>query len=83
MTSIEWLDEKLQNTMYVQYGYINGIRKIVIPLEDYMKFKKEAKEMHYKELMNSMQRGMEIQQKYNSRKGFRERNNLSNDKTNG
>ena len=43
----------------------------------------KAKEMHYKEIMDSMQRGMEIQQKYNSRKGFRERNNLLNDKTNG
>jgi hypothetical protein len=40
-------------------------------------------EMYYKELMDSMQKGMEIQQKYNSRKGFRERNNLLNDKTNG
>jgi len=43
----------------------------------------QAKEMHYKELMDSMQKGMEIQKKYNSRKGFRERNNLLNDKTNG
>jgi hypothetical protein len=43
----------------------------------------QAKEMHYKELMDSMQKGMEIQQKYNKRKGFRERNNLLNDKKNG
>jgi len=68
MKSIEWLIEKL--------GWNNrsdAINRIV----------DEAKEMHYKELMDSMQRGMEIQQKYNSRKGFRERNNLLNDKTNG
>jgi hypothetical protein len=50
MTSIEWLDEKLQDTMFIQYGYSDGVRKIVIPLEDYMRLKQEAKEMHKAEL---------------------------------
>jgi hypothetical protein len=36
----------------------------------------KAKEMHYKELMDSMQRGMELQDKENNRIGFRERNGL-------
>jgi hypothetical protein len=36
----------------------------------------QAKEMHYKELMGSMQKGMELQEKENSRIGFRERNGL-------
>ena len=36
----------------------------------------KAKGMHYKELMDSMQRGMELQEKENNRIGFRERNGL-------
>ena len=41
-TAVEWLDKQLQNIMFVQYGYSDGIRKIVIPLGDYMNFKKQA-----------------------------------------
>jgi hypothetical protein len=44
-TAVEWLDKQLQNIMFVQYGYSDGIRKIVIPLEDYMNFKKLALQM--------------------------------------
>lgn len=44
MTSIEWLDEQLQDTMHIQYGYSNGLRKIVIPIDEYMKLKQIAKE---------------------------------------
>jgi len=54
MTSaVQWLDEKLQDKMFVEYGYINGIRKVVIPLEDYMKFKKEALEMEKKQIIDA------------------------------
>lgn len=42
MTSIEWLDEQLQDTMHIQYGYSDGVRKIVIPIDEYMRLKKEA-----------------------------------------
>ena len=42
MTAVNWLDEQLQDTMHIQYGYIDGVRKVVIPLEDYMRLKQEA-----------------------------------------
>jgi peptidyl-tRNA hydrolase len=45
MTSIEWLDEQLQDTMHIQYGYSDGVRKIVIPIDEYMRLKQIAKEM--------------------------------------
>jgi hypothetical protein len=70
MTSIDWLIEQL----YPAIKLDSKIIKMLIL---------QAKKNYRKELMDSMQRGMEIQQKYNSRKGFRERNNLLNDKTNG
>jgi hypothetical protein len=60
MTSIEWLIEKVLD---------NGIG---LPKE----WREQAKEMHYKELMESMQSGMELQEKENNRIGFRERNGL-------
>jgi len=46
MTSIEWLDEQLQDTMHIQYGYSDGVRKIVIPIDEYMRLKQIAKEMN-------------------------------------
>lgn len=49
MTSIEWLDEQLQDTMHIQYGYSDGVRKIVIPIDEYMRLKQIAKEMHKQE----------------------------------
>lgn len=52
-TAVEWLDEKLQDTMYIQYGYVNGVRKVVMPLEDYMKFKKEALELEKEQLTDA------------------------------
>lgn len=56
-TSIEWLDEKLQDTMYIQYGYYNGVRKITIPLEDYMKFKQEANKMFEQQIIDAHNQG--------------------------
>lgn len=44
-TSVEWFDEQLQDKMYVQYGYADGVRKIVIPIEDYMKLKQQTIQM--------------------------------------
>ena len=56
-TSIEWLDEKLQDTMYIQYGYYNGVRKITIPLEDYMKLKQEANKMFEQQIIDAHNQG--------------------------
>ncbi len=53
MTSVQWLDEKLQDIMYIQYGYVNGVRKVVMPIEDYMKFKQEAKEMEKQQIIDA------------------------------
>jgi hypothetical protein len=75
MTSIVWLKKQLED-----FGFNSHL---CLDWNTFDKLCEQAKKMHYKELMDSMQKGMEIQQKYNSRKGFRERNNLSNDKTNG
>jgi len=43
--AVQWFDEQLQDKMYVQYGYSDGVRKIVIPIEDYMKLKQQALQM--------------------------------------
>ena len=50
LTAIEWLDEQLQDKMYVQYGYGTGIRKIVIPIEEYIYFKQQAKAMEKQQI---------------------------------
>ena len=57
MTAVEWLDEKLQDIMFVQYGYINGVRKVVMPLEDYMKFKQEALELEKEQITDAYYMG--------------------------
>jgi len=62
MTSIEYLVNVVQSCIAPNY-----IPKEII---------EQAKEMHYKELMESMQKGMELQEKENNRIGFRERNGL-------
>jgi len=62
MTSIEYLVNVVQSCIAPNY-----IPKEII---------EQAKEMHYKELMGSMQKGMELQEKENNRIGFRERNGL-------
>jgi hypothetical protein len=65
MTSIEWLRNELVNNENIRWRGTN----INVLIE-------QAKEMHHKELMGSMQRGMEMQEKENNRIGFRERNGL-------
>ena len=57
MTAVEWLDEKLQDTMFIQYGYVNGVRKVVMPLEDYMKFKQEALELEKEQITDAYYMG--------------------------
>jgi hypothetical protein len=60
MTSIEWLIEQCPRIEMITSSELI----------------EQAKEMHYKELMDSMHRGMELQEKQNNRIGFRERNGL-------
>lgn len=62
MTSIEYLFNELWETPKDKLTWHSILEK--------------TKEMHYKELMDSMQRGMELQEKENNRIGFRERNGL-------
>ena len=67
LNSIEWLWEQIDGI--IPYQDINTSQLFNGVLE-------QAKEMHYKELMGSMQKGMELQEKENTRIGFRERNGL-------
>ena len=53
MTAVNWLDEQLQDTMYFVYGYTDGVRKVTIPLEDYMKFKQEALELEKEQIKDA------------------------------
>lgn len=73
MTSIDYLVRCISE---LEYAYVTK----QIDSETYGKYYREdidtAKEMHHKELMESMQKGMELQEKENNRIGFRERNGL-------
>lgn len=53
MTAVQWLDEQLQDTMYFVYGYTDGVRKVTIPLEDYMRLKQEALEMEKEQIIDA------------------------------
>ena len=68
-TAVNWLDEQLQDTMYFVYGYTDGVRKVTIPLEDYMKFKQEALELEKEQIIdarNDMQKScIELANKIN------------------
>ena len=57
MTAVQWLDEQLQDTMYFVYGYTDGVRKVTIPLEDYMRLKQEALEMEKEQITNAYYMG--------------------------
>ena len=54
MTAVNWLDEQLQDKMYFVYGYTDGVRKVTIPLEDYMKFKQEALELEKQQIIDAV-----------------------------
>lgn len=57
MTAVEWLDEQLQDKMYFVYGYTDGVRKVTIPLEDYMRLKQEALEMEKQQIIDAYRIG--------------------------
>ena len=57
MTAVEWLDEQLQDTMYFVYGYTDGVRKVTIPLEDYMRLKQEAIELEKQQIIDAHKSG--------------------------
>lgn len=52
-TAVEWLDEQLQDKMFIEYGYSNGVRKIVISIDAYMELKQQAKEMEKEQIINA------------------------------
>jgi len=56
-TAVEWLDKQLQDKMYVQYGYGTGIRKIVIPIDEYIYFKQQAKQMEKEQIIKAHKLG--------------------------
>ena len=61
MTAVNWLDEQLQDTMSFQYGFIDGVRKVIIPLEDYMKLKQEAIELEKQQIIDAWHKGYDNQ----------------------
>ena len=63
-TAIEWLDENLQDTMYIQYGYSDGVRKIIIPIDEYMKLKQQAKEMEKNQIVDAHIEGQRVFDNY-------------------
>lgn len=56
-TAVEWLDEKLQDTMYFVYGYTDGVRKVTILLEDYMRLKQEAIKLEKQQIIDAYANG--------------------------
>ena len=64
MTSIEWLDEQLQDTMHIQYGYSDGVRKIVIPIDEYMKLKQIAKIKEKEQILDAHIEGQRVFDNY-------------------
>ena len=62
MTSIEWLFDELWNMDKDKFAWHHKLE--------------QAKKMHYKEMMDKMQRGMELQEAASSKPTFRERNGL-------
>jgi hypothetical protein len=60
VTAVEWFDEQLQDKMFVQYGYSDGLRKIVIPIDAYMELKKQAKAVEKKQIEIAFSDGQKI-----------------------
>lgn len=56
-SAVEWLDEQLQDIMNIEYGVIDGVRKVVIPLEDYMILKQQAKAMEKEQIIDAFDYG--------------------------
>jgi peptidyl-tRNA hydrolase len=57
VTAVEWLYEKIQDKMYIQYGYSDGVRKIVIPIEKVFEFIAKAKQMEKEQIINALDLG--------------------------
>lgn len=76
-TSTEWLIDKLDklDTELLINKLENKFSRRFYELTK-NQIIEQAKEMHHKEIMDSMQKGMELQEKENNRIGFRERNGL-------
>ena len=49
-TAVEWLDVQIQDKIFIEYGYGTGIKKIVIPVDYYMEFIKQAKQMEKEQI---------------------------------
>lgn len=69
-SAVEWLESRI---------------KVLIPedIGSQLMFKSniaKAKEMEYKQTMDAIQKGMELEQKYSSKPSFRERNGLTTPK---
>ena len=62
-TAVEWLDAQLQDTMFIQYAYSNGLRKIVISIDVYMKLMQKAKEMESSQTDSEYKKGWEEAEK--------------------
>ena len=58
-TAVEWLDAQLQDTMFIQYAYSNGLRKIVISIDVYMKLMQKAKQMEKEQIEKAFSDGQE------------------------
>ena len=66
-TAVEWLINRIEDGSY--------------DINQWKSIKEEAKEMEYRQNMDAMQRGMELQEQENNRVGFRERNGLLSSQT--
>ena len=64
-SAVEWLIEQLMERGFQEKNY---------------EILKQAKEMEYKQTMDAIQKGMELEQKYSSKPSFRERNGLTTPK---
>jgi hypothetical protein len=56
MTSIEWLDEQIQEYV-ISVDHVANTMLIQISFEDYMNFKRQAKEMHKAEIIDAFWNG--------------------------
>jgi hypothetical protein len=63
MTSIEWLDEQLQEYV-IATDHVANTMVIKISFEEYMNFKREAKEMHKQEIIKTFDEGQEYEYQY-------------------
>ena len=63
-TAVEWLDVQIQDKIFIEYGYGTGIKKIVIPVDYYMEFIKQAKQMEKEQIVEAFDEGQEYEYQY-------------------